>query len=191
MDYHKHYDRLIERARDRAVVYCYVESHHVVPRCMGGSNDESNLVLLTPEEHYVAHQLLVKMHPENTNLVYAAHMMAINAGSQPRNNKMYGWLRRRYSKVVSENMLGKPKTEEHKQNISKALTGKSKSKEHVQKMRERTVGNDIWTGKKRPEHSALMKARGIKPPIGAHKGYKHSEESKQKMREAALRRHRD
>ena len=27
---------------------------------MGGTDDEENLVELTPEEHYVAHQLLVK-----------------------------------------------------------------------------------------------------------------------------------
>jgi hypothetical protein len=31
---------------------------------MDGSDLVSNLVYLTPEEHYVAHQLLVKMYPE-------------------------------------------------------------------------------------------------------------------------------
>ena len=36
-------------------------------------------------------------------------------------------------------------------------------------------------GRKRPEHSALMKSRGIKPPVRSHKGYKHSEESKRLM----------
>jgi len=29
---------------------------------MGGSDDKSNLVDLTPEEHFLAHQLLLKIH---------------------------------------------------------------------------------------------------------------------------------
>jgi hypothetical protein len=37
---------------------------------------------------------------------------------------------------------------------------------------------EVNRGRKRPEHSALMKAKGIKPPIGSHKGHKHSEESR-------------
>ena len=63
MNYRRHYDRLIERARNR-VLSGYVERHHVLPRCMGGGNESSNLVQLTAEEHYVAHQLLHKMHPD-------------------------------------------------------------------------------------------------------------------------------
>jgi hypothetical protein len=37
---------------------------------------------------------------------------------------------------------------------------------------------EVNRGRKRPEHSALMRAKGIKPPIGSHKGHKHSEESR-------------
>ena len=70
MDYTKHYNLLIERAKNR-LLECYTERHHIVPRCMGGSDDLDNLVDLTPEEHYVAHQLLVKMHPGEHKLVYA------------------------------------------------------------------------------------------------------------------------
>jgi hypothetical protein len=36
--------------------------HHVIPKHMGGSDDPSNLVELTIEEHAEAHQLLYKMH---------------------------------------------------------------------------------------------------------------------------------
>jgi hypothetical protein len=66
---------------------------------MGGSDDEDNLVELTPEEHYVAHQLLVKMYPDNYNLSHAANMM----GSIRANNKLYGWLRKRLSRSMSVN----------------------------------------------------------------------------------------
>lgn len=32
--------------------------HHVVPRCVGGSNDDDNLIKLTYREHYLCHALL-------------------------------------------------------------------------------------------------------------------------------------
>lgn len=90
MDYKKHYSTLIERAKTR-ILNSYTEKHHIVPRCMGGSDDPNNLVRLTPEEHYVAHQLLVKIYPSNHRLINAATMMVANRNT----NKMYGWLRRR------------------------------------------------------------------------------------------------
>ena len=63
---------------------------------MGGTNDSSNLVDLTPEEHYVAHQLLVKIYPSERGLVYAANMMTVNSNNTCRNNKQYAWLKKRY-----------------------------------------------------------------------------------------------
>jgi 5-methylcytosine-specific restriction endonuclease McrA len=61
MNYKKIYERIIDRARSRDLL-SYKERHHIIPRCLGGSDDISNLVDLTPEEHYVCHQLLVKIH---------------------------------------------------------------------------------------------------------------------------------
>jgi hypothetical protein len=69
---------------------------------MGGSNYTENLVDLTPEEHYVAHQLLVKIYPTNHKLVMAAAMMIPTRPS----NKMYGWLRRRLAVAMSIQQTG-------------------------------------------------------------------------------------
>jgi hypothetical protein len=69
---------------------------------MNGSDDDSNLVNLTPEEHYLAHQLLIKIYPNNQKLVKAAQMMIPNRPS----NKLYGWLRRKFSEVMSESQSG-------------------------------------------------------------------------------------
>lgn len=96
MNYEKHYNLLIERARLRKY-NGYVEYHHIVPKCLGGSDSSENLVPLTPEEHYVAHQLLVKMYPGNYALVKAAAMMI---SSRP-SNKLYGWIRRKLSEAMS------------------------------------------------------------------------------------------
>ena len=101
MDYNKHYNNLISRAKSR-VLLGYTESHHIIPRCMGGTDEQSNLVRLTPEEHYVAHQLLVKIYPEDKKLVKAAMMMVPNRPS----NKIYGWLRKRFSEAQSLQQTG-------------------------------------------------------------------------------------
>ncbi len=39
----------------------YFESHHIIPKCMGGTNGKENLVLLTGREHFICHLLLCKM----------------------------------------------------------------------------------------------------------------------------------
>lgn len=101
MDYQKIYQQLINRAKARTIVG-YTETHHIVPRCMGGTDEQSNLVDLTPEEHYIAHQLLIKMHTTDRRLVYAAVMMCSNR----INNKLYGWIRRRLAVSQSEAMSG-------------------------------------------------------------------------------------
>jgi len=101
MNYKKQYFLLIEKANNR-VLEGYAETHHIIPRCMGGSDEPDNLVELTPEEHYVAHQLLVKMYPGNHSLAMAAQMMIPNRPS----NKMYGWLKRKFAEAMSESQKG-------------------------------------------------------------------------------------
>lgn len=93
MDHARHYQKLIDRARERPWVrdnYNH-ETHHVVPRCMGGSEERQNLVRLTREEHCIAHLLLTKIHPESEGLAYAARNMSRVAPSlKLTKNKRYG-----------------------------------------------------------------------------------------------------
>ena len=97
MDYESHYNRLCERARNRSLT-TYTEKHHVTPQCLGGTNNKSNLVDLTPEEHYVTHQLLVKMYPNNYKLKSALFKMTHGRS----NNRAYGWIKREYQKVAQQ-----------------------------------------------------------------------------------------
>jgi hypothetical protein len=117
MNYQKHYDLLIDRAKAR-VLSGYVEVHHVIPRCIGGSDDNANLVQLTAEEHYVAHQLLCKIYPKEKKLAYAMQAMAGgNAFQNERaNNKLFGWVRRRYA----EAQKGRVKSAKERANIAEA-----------------------------------------------------------------------
>lgn len=106
MNYQHHYNQLINRSQNRVPPESK-EVHHILPRCLGGSDDDSNLVSLTPEEHYVAHQLLAKMYPDNRKLLHAATMMCSNSQNLRRgNNKLYGWLRRRLSSAISDSQSG-------------------------------------------------------------------------------------
>jgi hypothetical protein len=54
-----------------------VERHHIIPKCCGGTNCRSNLVFLTPTEHYIAHRLLVNIYPDTIGLL-AAVMFFLN-----------------------------------------------------------------------------------------------------------------
>jgi hypothetical protein len=101
MDYRKHYDLLIGRAKNRLLEE-YTERHHIIPKCIGGSDSSENLVSLTPEEHYIAHQLLVKIYPKERGLIYAALMMCSDSKNTNRSNKLYGWIKRKYSEVCKQ-----------------------------------------------------------------------------------------
>ena len=119
MNYQRHYDLLIERAIAR-VLSGYAEVHHVIPSCLGGSDGKVNLVQLTAEEHYVAHQLLIKIYPDNKKLAYAAQAMtsgnAFQSMSGRAKNKLFGWVRTRYA----EAQKGRVKSAEERANIAEA-----------------------------------------------------------------------
>src|ERR1700677_4607046 len=101
MNYSAIYDSLIERASSRVLVG-YQEAHHIVPKCLGGDDERHNLVNLTPEEHFLAHKLLVKMYPRNHKLVFAMQAMVWPTRFEGRNNnKLFGWAKRRVAEAKS------------------------------------------------------------------------------------------
>ena len=53
------HDNIVSKAKSR-VLTCYTEKHHILPKCLGGSNNEDNLVRLTAKEHFIVHMLLCK-----------------------------------------------------------------------------------------------------------------------------------
>jgi len=83
----------------------YVENHHILPRCMGGSNERDNLVSLTGREHYIAHLLLYKIY-KTQETIYACHMMAMRCEergiSYIKNSRMYETIRLEHAKRIEK-----------------------------------------------------------------------------------------
>ena len=57
--YKKWHDNIITNAQSR-VLKGYKEVHHILPKSLGGSNEQNNLVELTAREHFLVHLLLCK-----------------------------------------------------------------------------------------------------------------------------------
>lgn len=83
MNYKKIYEDLIKKAKseNRKKLkredsnYFYYECHHILPKCLGGTNDKDNLVLLTAREHLICHRLLIEFNPKVYGLILGYLMM--------------------------------------------------------------------------------------------------------------------
>lgn len=125
MNYKNHYSRLIERAKFREICG-YTERHHIKPKCIGGTDDPSNLISLTAREHFIAHLLLMKMYPDKQGLVKAVIMMCCGHQERKVNNRIYEWVRVKFSKAQSDSQSGNKNSQYGTAWINNPKTGESK-----------------------------------------------------------------
>ena len=85
----------------------YYEKHHILPKSLGGSNDETNLVKLTAREHFICHWLLVKMYKtgsiERKKMLCAFWRMRQSSTKSPQrylNSRAYEKLRIEFSNAM-------------------------------------------------------------------------------------------
>jgi hypothetical protein len=118
MDYKKIYDLIVERAQssDRKKSKSHpgeYEEHHVIPLCIGGTDEKHNLAILIPKEHFICHKLLVEIYPSHKGILFALWMMVngMTSGSQERNYKVsareYHRIKTIQAKHMSEIMKGR------------------------------------------------------------------------------------
>lgn len=71
MNYKKIYSQLVFKRQHTDILTKVkngnIESHHIIPKCIGGKNNNENIVNLTQKEHYFAHLLLVKIYFDDLN----------------------------------------------------------------------------------------------------------------------------
>jgi NUMOD3 motif len=165
MNYQKIYDSLIERGVNRQkdkrrrqmhAEIGMVERHHIIPKCIGGEDISTNLVFLTPEEHVLAHLLLIRIYPNNQKLIYAANWMT----NRVKSNKEYGWVKRQFSKKISDFFIGVPRSEssiikqkdtmieKYKNGYISPRVGKSLSDEHKKAISDGNIGKVVQTKSK-------------------------------------------
>ena len=131
--YQKWYNLIIDRARNRTIEG-YVEVHHIVPKSLGGTDEERNLVALTAREHLVAHMLLPRF-VENKKPMWYALWCMVNANGIKVNSRLYEQARIQFRSIkISPETLAKR---------SAAQTGKKLSPEHIAKCEATREANRI------------------------------------------------
>lgn len=102
MNYQRIYDQFIASRREGPEPVGYSEEHHIVPRCLGGSDEASNLIRLTPEDHFFSHLLLAKIHG---GMMWVPVVMWLGGNRRNwmgrRSRLSYGWARRSAIRAVS------------------------------------------------------------------------------------------
>jgi len=108
MNYQNTYESLITK-RQTTPATGYTEKHHILPKSLGGSDDLSNLVVLTGREHWVAHLLLYKIH-RNRQMLFACNMMAMKCEERGipyiKSSRLYEAIRIENSKLMKVSQKG-------------------------------------------------------------------------------------
>jgi hypothetical protein len=150
MNYLEIYNKLVRKAQARSVD-SYTERHHIIPRCIGGTDDKENIVRFTPEEHFLAHQLLVKIYPNEPKLVLAVRYMCYDSNGKRINNKMFGWLKRLHSQSISQINKGRyvsPELAKRRGEAQRGRVSPMKGKTHSEESKNKT--SEALRGRKKP-----------------------------------------
>ena len=128
-DFLEKYISLMEEARDRIPPKGYTERHHIVPRSWW---DNDYLVVLTAEEHFIAHYYLTNAFPEDDSMAYALWAMCNGMTTGGRDYKVdakiFAEAREKYSKLSSKSLKKK-----YKEGNLRIPTAKEKSRKEKYK----------------------------------------------------------
>lgn len=166
----------------------YHERHHIVPKCMGGTDEKNNLIDLFAREHFIAHKLLAQENPENEKLVYAWHAMAFVKNTSHQRYELTLEEFEEARKAHSAAMSGENNPNYGLIGEKNHLYGKKHAEETIQKMKEMKYGeNNPFYGKchtddSRKKMSDAQKQRFEDPKNHPRYGKHASEETKDKLR---------
>lgn len=167
--YTKYYYQIINKAKlENRIKYqgIYYEKHHIIPKCkpFSGSNENKNLVLLTPREHFLCHWLLIKMCEGECRwkMQFALNRMLGNENNKKINKNLFS---KRYFDISKKHQLEAIYSRAEINGFP--MEGKKHTPEAKEKMRLAKQGI-----KRDPDKIGYLKER------------KHSDETKAKMSKA-------
>ena len=101
------YSSLITNCKMRVKPTIYTESHHILPRSLGGADVPDNLVYLTAREHFIAHLLLSKMYTGNSSIkmaqaIGAMSMQGVDGKRTKLNSKKYALAKSLINKIYQK-----------------------------------------------------------------------------------------
>lgn len=165
-----------KKLKRNQIGYVYYETHHIIPKCLGGNNTKDNLVHLTAREHFACHWLLTKMTEGKIKgkMYLALSMMCIeskNHVDRPRiSSRQYERIkiaaidalqgRKRSAEEIARAVASRKAnpngftfkhTADSKAKLSKSKTGQKHSEElklHWSKVRKGRPGIDNNSGKR-------------------------------------------
>lgn len=171
MNYQKIHDAIIDKAKKR-ILKDYKERHHIIPKCMGGTNHDTNIIDLTAREHFIIHKLLCEIYPDNKKLHYALwrmmnpqnkkHVRTYNISNREYNSRKE--IHREYIKQLGLSNKGKKHSQETILKRTNSLRGIKHTPETIEKYKQRP-----------------QSIKGVSRPTPWNIGKKHSIETKEKM----------
>lgn len=167
MEYKKIYENLIRKAQSmnrKKSKNEYLESHHIIPKCLGGSNESNNIVLLTAREHFIAHRLLCKIEPKNNKLWSAMFIMMYGNKKQTNrkgkiNSVTYEMIQKKYvdnmrkKKGFLNSFYGRKHSEETRKRMKE-----SRARLNICGENNPNYGN-FWTSEQKEKLSKKMKGK--------------------------------
>lgn len=182
----------------------YTEKHHIMPKSLGGGNEESNIAVLTAREHFICHILLTKMTKgrNRSKMVYAARMMCIMENSPQHryvNSHLYKSLKEHYSQMLKGHPHFGPFKQSEESNRKRSVklkgipkgpmsekTKKILSDQRKGKSLNHTKEHRLYLAARCKEFAMTRDYNGDKNPFY---GKKHTEETLEKMRKPRTEEH--